>query len=142
MSDMQMQNLICGGQWCNVDSLTAQIYSASKQSNTTFIGRPATSWLDDYIDWSSTPGCCKYFEANESFCPHQGKVILSTNFYLKYLLKILLLLVLLDLSKNTKRLLFLIRNIAFYFKNILFNFNFHIKIPELRFFFSVNYNEH
>ncbi|XP_066902030.1 NPC intracellular cholesterol transporter 1 homolog 1b isoform X2 [Halyomorpha halys] len=71
MSDTQMQNLICGGQWCNVDSLTAQIYSASKQSNTTFIGRPATSWLDDYIDWSSTPGCCKYFEANESFCPHQ-----------------------------------------------------------------------
>ncbi|KAL1139914.1 hypothetical protein AAG570_006891, partial [Ranatra chinensis] len=70
VSDINVQSLLCGGKRCNIDSLTAQIYMASKQSNVTYIGRPSSSWIDDYFDWSSTIGCCKYFPGNESYCPH------------------------------------------------------------------------
>lgn len=30
-SKTEVQNIICGGQWCNTDSLYTQIYSAAKQ---------------------------------------------------------------------------------------------------------------
>ncbi|KAL2715871.1 NPC intracellular cholesterol transporter 1 isoform X2 [Vespula squamosa] len=69
-SDTRQQNLVCGGQYCNSDSISTQIFTASKQSNSTYIAKPASSWLDDYIDWSQLTGCCKYFNANNSFCPH------------------------------------------------------------------------
>lgn len=32
-SDTKVQNLICGGQYCNSDSVSTQIFTASKQSN-------------------------------------------------------------------------------------------------------------
>lgn len=38
----------------------------------TYIAKPASSWMDDYVDWSGLPGCCRYFPANDSFCPHTG----------------------------------------------------------------------
>ncbi|XP_076647922.1 Niemann-Pick type C-1a isoform X2 [Halictus rubicundus] len=69
-SDPWHQNLVCGGQYCNSDSVSTQIFIASKQSNRTYIAKPASSWLDDYIDWTQLPTCCKYFVANNSFCPH------------------------------------------------------------------------
>lgn len=67
------QNLICGGQHCNVDSLSTQIYIASKTPKTSYIARSASSWLDDYFDWSAYPNCCRYFPNNGSFCPHTSK---------------------------------------------------------------------
>lgn len=67
------QNLICGGQYCNKDSLSTQVYIASKSPNTTYIARPASSWIDDYFDWSALSSCCRYFADNSSFCPHGGK---------------------------------------------------------------------
>ncbi|XP_066601726.1 NPC intracellular cholesterol transporter 1 isoform X2 [Prorops nasuta] len=72
-SDTKHQNLICGGQYCNDDSVSTQIFIASKQSSRTYIAKPASSWLDDYFDWSASPDCCKYFANNDSFCPHTYK---------------------------------------------------------------------
>ncbi|XP_039275354.1 NPC intracellular cholesterol transporter 1 isoform X4 [Nilaparvata lugens] len=69
LSDYRVQNLICGGQYCNPDSLTAQLYIASKSPQQTFIGRPPSSWLDDYIDWASIDSCCMEFDSNRTFCP-------------------------------------------------------------------------
>ncbi|XP_055614441.1 NPC intracellular cholesterol transporter 1, partial [Uranotaenia lowii] len=64
------QNLICGGQFCNIDSLSTQIYIASKRPEETYIARPSASWLDDYIDWSvAADSCCKQ-RKDGSFCPH------------------------------------------------------------------------
>ncbi|XP_021702839.1 Niemann-Pick C1 protein isoform X3 [Aedes aegypti] len=64
------QNLICGGQNCNLDSLSTQVYIASKRPTETYIARPAASWLDDYMDWSAaSDSCCRQF-GNGSFCPH------------------------------------------------------------------------
>ncbi|XP_059616891.1 NPC intracellular cholesterol transporter 1 isoform X3 [Phlebotomus argentipes] len=66
------QNLICGGQFCNIDSMSTQIYIASKTPETSYIARPASSWLDDYFDWSASPSCCRSFPNNGSFCPHSS----------------------------------------------------------------------
>lgn len=68
------QNLICGGQYCNDDSLSTQIFIASKTPNLTYIARPASSWLDDYFDWSASSACCRYKTNDGSFCPHSGKL--------------------------------------------------------------------
>lgn len=69
----EQQNLICGGQYCKSDSLSTQIFIASKTPNTSYIARPASSWLDDYFDWAGAPNCCKYNSKNNSFCPHSGQ---------------------------------------------------------------------
>lgn len=36
----------------------------------TYMSTQSNSWLDDFYDWADTEKCCKYFEANSSFCPH------------------------------------------------------------------------
>ncbi|KAL6255124.1 hypothetical protein P5V15_013454 [Pogonomyrmex californicus] len=71
-SKKEVQNIICGGQGCNTDSLYTQIYSAAKQSNISYLSKAASSWIDDYLDWSTISGCCRYFENNQSFCPHNN----------------------------------------------------------------------
>lgn len=72
-SNTKHQNLICGGQYCNADSLSTQIFIASKSPNYTYVARPPSSWLDDYFDWTAASECCKYFPNNASFCPHDSK---------------------------------------------------------------------
>ncbi|XP_070495795.1 NPC intracellular cholesterol transporter 1 isoform X3 [Chironomus tepperi] len=62
------QNLICGGPYCNSDSLSTQLYISSKLPESTFIARPSSSWLDDYFDWSQLEACCK--QRDGEFCPH------------------------------------------------------------------------
>ncbi|XP_011504238.1 PREDICTED: Niemann-Pick C1 protein-like [Ceratosolen solmsi marchali] len=69
-SNYDVQNAISGASGCNDDSLYMQIFSAANRSNETYISKPASSWLDDYYDWSTIHGCCKYFLNNNSFCPH------------------------------------------------------------------------
>lgn len=65
------QNLICGGSNCKIESLSTQIFIASKIPESSYIARPASSWLDDYFDWSQIKDCCKeQKDADEGFCPH------------------------------------------------------------------------
>lgn len=71
-SSTKEQNLICGGQYCNDDSLSTQIFIASKTPNYSYIARPPSSWIDDYFDWTGSAACCRYFPNNGSFCPHTG----------------------------------------------------------------------
>ncbi|KAJ0176158.1 hypothetical protein K1T71_008332 [Dendrolimus kikuchii] len=68
-TDPDHQNTICGGQMCYEDSLTTQIFLASRHSNITYIDRNSNSWLDDFIDWSSLYGaCCQYNTTDGGFC--------------------------------------------------------------------------
>ncbi|VEN41344.1 unnamed protein product [Callosobruchus maculatus] len=69
-SEADVQNKICSGQYCNNDSLVTQAFVASQMPESSYIARPSSSWIDDYFDWTSTPDCCKYYPANNSFCPH------------------------------------------------------------------------
>lgn len=66
-SDFKQQDLIRGGDFSA--SLTSQIFSASKMSNRTFIAKPASSWLDDYMDWAANEHCCKFNTTTKDFCP-------------------------------------------------------------------------
>lgn len=74
-TNVSQQNKVCGTVDCDTDSLATQIYMASLLANRTFIAQPASSWLDDYMDWSvynldgqsGTP-CCRVYP-NGSFCP-------------------------------------------------------------------------
>nr|XP_040228141.2 NPC intracellular cholesterol transporter 1 homolog 1b [Anopheles coluzzii] len=67
-TDVQHQNLVCGGILCNDDSISTKLYQASLYPETTHIARPASSWLDDYIDWLAIQSCCKYNPTDGSFC--------------------------------------------------------------------------
>ncbi|KAK2576131.1 hypothetical protein KPH14_007462 [Odynerus spinipes] len=69
-SNTKVQNAICGGQECNADSLYTQIHSAANQPAVSYLSKSASSWIDDYFDWSTIPTCCRYFPSNNSFCPH------------------------------------------------------------------------
>lgn len=53
------QNIVCGGLGCSAESLSTKINIASKYPKQSFIARPASSWIDDYFDWSNVKGCCK-----------------------------------------------------------------------------------
>lgn len=69
------QNLICGGGGCQYDSLLGQVYTASIWSNKSYIAQPATSWLDDYVDWLrpvGNPPCCRTYN-DDKFCPSTVK---------------------------------------------------------------------
>ncbi|XP_017025835.1 NPC intracellular cholesterol transporter 1 isoform X2 [Drosophila kikkawai] len=70
-TNTSVQNLVCAGRYCNDDSVLTQIYLASRHSNKTYIARPASSWMDDYFDWSAASSCCKYNPDSGGFCPHQ-----------------------------------------------------------------------
>ncbi|XP_077294393.1 Niemann-Pick type C-1a isoform X2 [Arctopsyche grandis] len=72
-SQTESQNLLCGGQYCNSDSVSTQLYLASQSGAETYIGRPSSSWIDDFMDWSSIDECCRYFPNNSSFCPHSDR---------------------------------------------------------------------
>lgn len=68
-SEPEHQNVVCGGQMCYEDSLTTQIFLASRFSDVTYIARSSNSWLDDFFDWTNLYGaCCKYNTTDGSFC--------------------------------------------------------------------------
>lgn len=68
-TDPNHQNVICGGQMCYDDSLTTQIFLASRYSEITSISKSSNSWLDDFIDWTNLyGGCCKYNTIDGGFC--------------------------------------------------------------------------
>ena len=71
-SDINDQNLICGGVLCNPDSINTQIYIASEYPEITTIARISSSWLDDYIDWLNIDTCCKTKRLDGSFCLSNG----------------------------------------------------------------------
>jgi len=71
-SDIETQNLVCASQFCNNNSLLTQIYLESRRSNSTYIAKPASSWIDDYFSWSLATGCCKFDPTTGNFCPHQN----------------------------------------------------------------------
>jgi Niemann-Pick C1 protein len=67
------QNKICGGRGCPEYSLLGNIFKASEQANGSYIAHTASSWLDDYFDWSTAggrPPCCRqYINDSSHFCP-------------------------------------------------------------------------
>ncbi|EDW75199.1 uncharacterized protein Dwil_GK19822 [Drosophila willistoni] len=67
------QNLVCGGVECNNNSLSVQLYTQSRYPEITALARPASSWIDDYIDWLAISDCCKYNVTTGGFCASNSK---------------------------------------------------------------------
>ncbi|KAI4389641.1 hypothetical protein MLD38_001846 [Melastoma candidum] len=63
-------NLLCSINQCDSNSLLNEISRASLSPETTYIAKPAASWLDDFLVWLSPEafGCCRKF-MNDTYCP-------------------------------------------------------------------------
>lgn len=63
-------NQLCSISKCDSDSLLNQIAKASSTPETSYIAKPAASWLDDFLVWISPEafGCCRKF-TNATYCP-------------------------------------------------------------------------
>ncbi|XP_024537549.1 NPC intracellular cholesterol transporter 1 isoform X1 [Selaginella moellendorffii] len=63
-------NKLCSISHCHPDSLLNEVSRAALTPQTSFIARPAASWLDDFLVWLSPDafGCCRTFP-DGSYCP-------------------------------------------------------------------------
>ncbi|XP_022132021.1 Niemann-Pick C1 protein [Momordica charantia] len=69
-SESRQTNQLCSISQCDSDSLLNEIAKASLIPESSYIAKPAASWLDDYLVWVSPEafGCCRKF-TNGSYCP-------------------------------------------------------------------------
>uniref|UniRef100_A0A4X2K4U6 NPC1 like intracellular cholesterol transporter 1 n=1 Tax=Vombatus ursinus TaxID=29139 RepID=A0A4X2K4U6_VOMUR len=69
-SSLDGVNAICSSSGCDPYSLTQKIQYATES----YLAIPASSWVDDFIDWlSPLSDCCRLYR-NNSFCPStEGK---------------------------------------------------------------------
>ncbi|CAM8904452.1 unnamed protein product [Rhodiola kirilowii] len=63
-------NKLCSISQCDANSLLNEISRASLRPDSSYIAKPAASWLDDFLVWLSPEafGCCRKF-VNGSYCP-------------------------------------------------------------------------
>ncbi|KAK4808340.1 hypothetical protein QYF61_024219 [Mycteria americana] len=66
-------NGICSSAGCATDSLTNSIQYATRFPNVSYLAIPATSWVDDFLDWLNPTGrCCRIHQFGSlkgEFCP-------------------------------------------------------------------------
>ncbi|KAK9928380.1 hypothetical protein M0R45_025517 [Rubus argutus] len=69
-SESRDTNQLCSISQCDSDSLLNQIARASLIPESSYIAKPAASWLDDFLVWISPEafGCCRKF-TNATYCP-------------------------------------------------------------------------
>ncbi|KAL3830515.1 hypothetical protein ACJIZ3_019317 [Penstemon smallii] len=69
-SESRHTNQLCSISQCDSNSLLNEIARASLVPESSYIAKPAASWLDDFLVWLSPEafGCCRKF-TNGSFCP-------------------------------------------------------------------------
>ncbi|XP_044489407.1 NPC intracellular cholesterol transporter 1 [Mangifera indica] len=63
-------NQLCSISQCDSNSLLSEISKASLIPESSYIAKPAASWLDDFLVWTSPEafGCCRKF-LNGTYCP-------------------------------------------------------------------------
>eukprot|EP00069_Balaena_mysticetus_P003500 bmy_16670T0 len=65
-------NAICSSAGCNNFSLTQKIQYATEFPDESYLAIPASSWVDDFIDWLSSSSCCRLYvfgPNKDDFCP-------------------------------------------------------------------------
>lgn len=69
-SESRHTNQLCSISQCDSGSLLNEIARASLMPESSYIAKPAASWLDDFLVWISPEafGCCRKF-TNGSYCP-------------------------------------------------------------------------
>ncbi|KAL2499279.1 Patched family protein [Abeliophyllum distichum] len=68
-SESRQTNQLCSISQCDSNSLLNEIAKASLVPESSYIAKPAASWLDDFLVWISPEafGCCRKF-TNGSYC--------------------------------------------------------------------------
>lgn len=69
-SESRQTNQLCSISRCESNSLLNEIARASLVPESSYIAKPAASWLDDFLVWMSPEafGCCRKF-TNGTYCP-------------------------------------------------------------------------
>ncbi|KAK9286900.1 hypothetical protein L1049_015307 [Liquidambar formosana] len=69
-SESRHTNQLCSISQCDSNSLLNEISRASSVPDSSYIAKPAASWLDDFLVWLSPEafGCCRKF-INGTYCP-------------------------------------------------------------------------
>ncbi|XP_062943834.1 NPC1-like intracellular cholesterol transporter 1 [Cynocephalus volans] len=65
-------NAICSSAGCNNYSLTQKIQYATEFPEESYLAIPASSWVDDFIDWLTPSSCCRLYSSGpnkDEFCP-------------------------------------------------------------------------
>uniref|UniRef100_A0A8C5WR56 NPC1 like intracellular cholesterol transporter 1 n=1 Tax=Laticauda laticaudata TaxID=8630 RepID=A0A8C5WR56_LATLA len=69
-------NSICSSSGCNSNSMMQTIQMATKFPEKYYLAIPATSWVDDFIDWlNPISKCCRIYKSG----PNKGKFCPSTS---------------------------------------------------------------
>lgn len=65
---------ICSSVGCDQFSMSQKIQYAAENPDRSYVGIPANSWIDDYVDWlNPDSGCCHVFKSTGEFCPLSNK---------------------------------------------------------------------
>ncbi|KAH7567015.1 hypothetical protein JRO89_XS07G0007000 [Xanthoceras sorbifolium] len=74
-SESRHTNQLCSISQCDSNSLLNEISRASLTPKSSYIAKPAASWLDDFLVWISPEafGCCRKF-TNGSYCPPDDQI--------------------------------------------------------------------
>ncbi|XP_027951222.1 NPC1-like intracellular cholesterol transporter 1 [Eumetopias jubatus] len=67
-------NAICSSAGCDSYSLTQKIQYATEFPEESYLAIPASSWVDDFIDWLTPSSCCRLY----AFGAHKGEFCPST----------------------------------------------------------------
>ncbi|XP_053510806.1 NPC1-like intracellular cholesterol transporter 1 isoform X2 [Artibeus jamaicensis] len=67
-------NAICSSSGCDSYSLTQKIQYAAEFPEQSYLAIPASSWVDDFIDWLTPSSCCRLY----AFGPHKDEFCPST----------------------------------------------------------------
>uniref|UniRef100_A0A8C3T402 NPC1 like intracellular cholesterol transporter 1 n=1 Tax=Chelydra serpentina TaxID=8475 RepID=A0A8C3T402_CHESE len=63
-------NGVCSSAGCDNNSLTQKIQYATSFPNVSYLAIPASSWVDDFIDWlNPLSRCCRISSGDGQFCP-------------------------------------------------------------------------
>ncbi|XP_004839969.1 Niemann-Pick C1-like protein 1 [Heterocephalus glaber] len=65
-------NGICSSAGCDPFSMTQKIQYATRFPDQSYLAIPASSWVDDFIDWLTPSSCCRLYTSGphkDEFCP-------------------------------------------------------------------------
>ncbi|EPQ18084.1 Niemann-Pick C1-like protein 1 [Myotis brandtii] len=71
-SSIAGMNSICSSAGCESFSLTQKIQYATEFPEQSYLAIPASSWVDDFIDWLTPSSCCRLYAFGpnkDQFCP-------------------------------------------------------------------------
>ncbi|XP_006832319.1 PREDICTED: niemann-Pick C1-like protein 1 [Chrysochloris asiatica] len=74
-------NSVCSSAGCDSYSLTQKIQYATEFPAESYLAIPASSWVDDFIDWLTPSSCCRLYGSDpnkDEFCPSTSSALNCT----------------------------------------------------------------